>query len=225
MHYQTKQDQVAEVLREQIIAGVYERGQKLKQADLAEELGVSVTPVREALRILEAEGYVLGLSHRGVLVPPFNVEQAKELFELRMSLELSLTAHALPNLTDDKLQELYALQDVYAESTKKLDRNELRTANYRLHFRLYELARRPQTLQFVRVLWAKYPFHYLDAIESRTARAVREHIVFLECLKNGDQSGALEAMEVHIRCGWEEFSSCQVAELADPVYDSQENSR
>lgn len=216
MHFQTKQDQVAEVLRERIVAGVYERGQKLKQADIAEELGVSVTPVREALRILEAEGYVLGLSHRGVLVPPFLVDQARELFELRLTLERELTLQALPKVTAAKLAELRKFQKRYADATRKLQRNELRTANYRLHFRLYELANRPQTLQFVRVLWAKYPFHYLDAIESRTSRAVEEHEAFLACLEQKDHDGAIKAMEAHIRCGWDEFSSRQVAELAKP---------
>lgn len=216
MLFQTKQDQVAEVLRERIIAGIYNRGQKLKQADIAEELGVSVTPVREALRILEAEGYVLGLSHRGVLVPPFLVDQARELFELRLTLERELTVQALPKITPAKLAELREFQEQYAEATRNLRRNELRTANYRLHFRIYELANRPQTLQFVRVLWAKYPFHYLDAIESRTSRAVEEHEIFLKHLENGDLENAIKAMEVHIRCGWDEFSSRQVAALAEP---------
>ena len=69
MAFQTKQDHVAEILRERIIAGIYARGDKLKQADIAAELGVSITPVREALQMLEAEGYVQGLAHKGVLVP------------------------------------------------------------------------------------------------------------------------------------------------------------
>jgi DNA-binding GntR family transcriptional regulator len=105
MAFQTKQDHVAEILRERIIAGIYARGDKLKQADIAAELGVSITPVREALQMLEAEGYVQGLAHKGVLVPELVAERQQEIFDLRLNLEQELTLHAIRNMakTDLKL--------------------------------------------------------------------------------------------------------------------------
>ncbi|MEF2558932.1 GntR family transcriptional regulator [Aurantimonas sp. C2-5-R2] len=216
MAFRTKQDHVAEVLRERIISGVYERGEKLRQGDIAEELEVSLTPVREAMKILEAEGYIISMSHRGVLVPPFYVEQAEELFELRMLLERRLTENAFNRMTSERLAELEAIQAEYATATSSMDRNQLRSANYRFHFRMYEWANEPQTLAFVRVLWAKYPFHYLDAIKSRTTRAVREHQAFLIQAQAGNVEGALEAMEEHIRAGWKEFSQQQIVNVASP---------
>jgi DNA-binding GntR family transcriptional regulator len=72
----TVEHQIAEVLREKIIVGVIARGQKLKQAEIARLLGVSITPVREALRLLEAQGYVTVKAHRGAVVSPFMVEGA-----------------------------------------------------------------------------------------------------------------------------------------------------
>ena len=86
---ETVEHQIAEILREKIIVGVIARGQKLKQAEIARLLGVSITPVREALRLLEAQGYVAVRAHRGAIVAPFVVEGAEELYELRQVLETS----------------------------------------------------------------------------------------------------------------------------------------
>jgi DNA-binding GntR family transcriptional regulator len=205
MAFRTKQDQVAEILRERIIAGIYRRGEKLKQADIAKELGVSITPVREALQMLDAEGYVLGHAHKGVLVPEFQPAQALEIYELRLKLERDLTAHALQHMTPATLAELRAIQDQVAGANRSRDLSGIRTANYRFHFTLYEAAGRPQTLHFVRVLWAKYPFTDQDQKFSRTERMQAEHEIFLKKVEAGDQTGAVEAMVDHIQNGWREF--------------------
>ena len=105
----TKETLVADFLRERIIWGFFPRGQKLKQAEVAEMLDISITPVREALKLLEAEGYVVGTSHKGVVVAPFQLEQTEELLQLRVILELRLTAAALAVITPDVLDELHAL--------------------------------------------------------------------------------------------------------------------
>ena len=78
--FRTKEGQVAEFLRERIISGYFARGQKLKQAEIAQMLDLSITPVREALKLLEAQGYVVGSSHRGAVVAPFQVSEAEELY-------------------------------------------------------------------------------------------------------------------------------------------------
>ena len=98
----TVERQIAEVLREKIIVGVIARGQKLKQAEIARLLGVSITPVREALRLLEAQGYVAVKAHRGAVVSPFVVEGAEELYELRQALESRLTREAARRMTSSR---------------------------------------------------------------------------------------------------------------------------
>jgi len=217
MEFRTKQDQVAEILRERIIAGAYRRGEKLKQADIAAELGVSITPVREALHILEAEGYVTGISHKGLIVPELVAEQALETYELRLVLERELTAHAVARITREKLAELRLIQRDVVEAHRAGDRHAVRTANYRFHFRLYALADRPQTLQFVRVLWAKYPFTVQDMPASRTDRMRGEHERFLERVAAGDVEGATEAMVAHIRSGWRELTESGVFQVPPAV--------
>jgi DNA-binding GntR family transcriptional regulator len=206
MSFATKQDRVAEIIRERIIVGIYGRGEKLKQADLAAELGVSITPVREALLALEAEGYVRGLPHKGLLVPELIPERLGEIYDLRLTLERDLTAAALANMSSAKLQELLDLQRTLERSLESGDLHAVRTANYRFHFRLYEIAERPQTLHFVRVLWAKYPFTAQDVKRNRPERMRSEHELFLQKVEEQDHPGAVEAMVQHIKNGWREIT-------------------
>jgi DNA-binding GntR family transcriptional regulator len=205
--FATKQDWVAEIIRERIIVGTYGRGQQLKQADLAEKLGVSITPVREALLTLEAEGYVRGMPHKGLLVPELRPELALEIYELRLMLERDLTTRALRRMAPAMLAELMELHRGLVRALGTHGLEAVRTANYRFHFRLYEMADRPQTLQFVRVLWAKYPFTAQDEKRSRPNRMRREHQLFLEKAQQDDQPGAVEAMLQHIRNGWREITT------------------
>jgi len=205
MAFQTKQDHVAEILRERIIAGIYARGDKLKQADIAAELGVSITPVREALQMLEAEGYVQGLAHKGVLVPELVAERQQEIFDLRLNLEQELTLHAIRNMAKTDLKLIQSIQKQLNEAIKNQDINAVRTENYRFHFKLYELAQRPQTLKFVRVLWAQYPFTRQDKTSSRPDTMRKEHEHFLEQLAAGNEAGAVQAMLDHIQSGWKQL--------------------
>jgi DNA-binding GntR family transcriptional regulator len=203
--FATKQDWVAEIVRERIIVGAYRRGEQLKQADLAEELGVSITPVREALLTLEAEGYVRGLPHKGLLVPELVTELAEEIYQLRLVLERNLTERALDHMTPAGLVELKDLHRQLLRALKSDDLLQVRIANYRFHFRLYEMAERPQTLHFVRVLWAKYPFTAQDVKRSRPGRMRQEHELFLKKIEQGQPAQAVEAMLQHIANGWHEL--------------------
>lgn len=209
---QTKEHQVAELLRERIIAGSFVRGQRLKQAEIARQLNLSITPVREALRLLEAEGYVRVSSHRGAVVAPFQVDQADELYDLRLILEGRLTAAAAKRLTDEEYHSLTLLQAEIRDATQRGDREGIRGGNFRFHFRLYELADMPHTLEFVRVLWAKYPFDLLGAIPGRPQLVLEEHTVLLDALRQRDARLALRAMHAHITSGHRQFTATYTLE-------------
>jgi DNA-binding GntR family transcriptional regulator len=204
---QTKEHQIAERLRERIIAGGFARGQRLKQTEIAKQLNTSITPVREALRLLEAEGYVRVSSHRGAVVAPFQIDQADELYNLRMSLEGKLTAGATIRLTPDEFESLVLIDTEIRDATRQDDRQAIRGGNFRLHFRLYGLAAMPNTLEFVRVLWAKYPFDMLGAIPGRPALVLDEHAILIEALRERDARKAMRAMQAHITSGHRQFKA------------------
>lgn len=212
----TTEHQVAEILREKIIVGILERGRKLKQVELSEMLGVSVTPVREALRLLEAQGYVTVSAHRGAIVAPFLIEGAEELLQLRMLLEPRLTLEAVRRMSVHDLDVLKALNHDLLVASRANDYSTCREKNFRFHFRLYELAGQPQTLDFVRVLWAKYPLDLLSRLPGRQRRVFEEHAVLLAALESRDAEGAARAVETHVASGWNAFLSEYDSDRAGP---------
>jgi DNA-binding GntR family transcriptional regulator len=202
MDLRTKEEQVADYLREGIISGMFPRGSRLKQAEIAEKLQLSITPVREALKLLEAEGYVTGDSYRGACVVPFDASASEEILELRMLLESRLVRGTAEKVTAHDIQELRALADQFEQAFKDDDRAAARGVNYRFHVRLYSIAAMPQTLHFVQILWARYPFDLINAVEGRGQQAADEHDEILSALLAGDATAAMLAMRKHIESGW-----------------------
>lgn len=203
--FKTKEEYVADVLREGILAGRFPRGARLKQAEIAQMLDISITPVREAFRILEAEGYVLSITHRGIVVAPFDASTTREIMELRAMLESRLAVAAMQNMTPQDEAELAKLERDFEKAIARVDRSSVRAMNYRFHSHLYSLAQRPQTLHFVQVLWAKYPFDLINLIAHRPGRAAKEHAAILKAIARRDQKALLAAVRDHIEAGWREL--------------------
>src|SRR6187551_998389 len=100
---QTVASMTVEALRERILRGDYPEGEPLRQDTLADELGVSRIPVREALRQLEAEGLVTVTPHRGAIVTTLSAAELEEVFALRAEVESALLRAAIPRLDPDRL--------------------------------------------------------------------------------------------------------------------------
>jgi len=122
MEFRTKEEQVADFLREGIISGMFERGSRLKQAEIAERLQLSITPVREALKLLEAEGYVTGNSYRGACVAPFDASASEEVLDLRLQLESRLIRGTLQHVTGQDISELQAINAEFGRAFELGDR-------------------------------------------------------------------------------------------------------
>jgi DNA-binding GntR family transcriptional regulator len=211
MDYRTKEEQVADYLRERILSGVYPRGSRLKQAEIAEQLHLSITPVREALKLLEAEGYIGGDSYRGARVAPFDASASGEILQLRLMLETQLVRACAERVTARDITDLRVLADEFALAFKAGDRAIARGVNYRFHRRMYDIAVMPQTLHFVQILWARYPFDLINAVQDRGQEAVDEHEDILQALTRGDASAAMLAMRQHIESGWAVLKTVQPA--------------
>lgn len=215
MEYRTKEEQVADYLREGIISGRLPRGTRLKQQEIAQQLKISITPVREALKLLEAEGYIASDSYRGATVVPFDIGTSTEILKLRIMLETQLVESTARNLTADNIGELKALADQFEAAARAGDSKLARGVNYRFHRRIYDFANLPQTLHFVQVLWARYPFDVINRVEGRASRAADEHAELLRNFIEGDAAGAMLTMRRHIESGWNEFrASVETREVA-----------
>ncbi len=207
MEYRTKEEQVADHLREAILAGRLPRGTRLKQAEIAEQLRISITPVREALRLLEAEGYIDSRSFKGATVVPLDIVASEEVLRLRVLLEGQLVQHAVQHATTADLQDVRRLAEEFAAAAEQQDSALARGANYRMHRRLYDTAGLPQTQQFVQILWARYPFDVINRVDGRASRAAEEHEQLLRCVIERDIAGAMLTLRLHIEAGWNELNS------------------
>lgn len=205
MQFKTKEEQVADYLREGIIAGRFPRGARLKQQEIAALLNTSITPVREALKLLEAEGYVSGDNFRGAVVAPFDFEASSEVLDLRIQLETRLVKGAVERASADDIAELTVLAREFAEAFDAGDNEAARAANYRFHHRMFAIAAMPQTLHFVQILWARYPFDLINRLKGRVRRAAEEHDEMLAAIIAGDLATAMLATRQHIEAGWAEL--------------------
>jgi DNA-binding GntR family transcriptional regulator len=211
MQFRTKEEQVADFLREGIIAGRYPRGTRLKQQEIADLLRTSITPVREALKLLAAEGYVTGDSYRGAVVAPFDIAASNETLALRVLLETQLVCGAVERATAADIAELRTLAEEFATAFDAGDNESARAANYRFHHRMFEIAAMPQTLHFVQILWARYPFDLINRLQGRVRRAAEEHDMMIAALIARDTAAAMLATRQHIEAGWFELRDALAA--------------
>ena len=211
MQFRTKEEQVADFLREGIISGRYGRGERLKQQEIATLLNTSITPVREALKLLAAEGYVLGDSYRGSVVAPFDLDASSEVLALRILLETQLVRGAVEKVSGADIAELRVLANAFASAFAAGDNEAARAANYRFHHRMFEIAGMPQTLHFVQILWARYPFDLINRLKGRVSRAAEEHDDMLAALIAGDIAAAMLATRHHIEAGFHELQQAMAA--------------
>ncbi len=107
--YQPLREVVCESLREAIRKGILKPGERIMEIKLAEELGVSRTPVREAIRKLELEGYVVMMPRRGTYVADMSIRDINEIFEIRTALESLSNSLAAEHITEDELEHLQRL--------------------------------------------------------------------------------------------------------------------
>jgi DNA-binding GntR family transcriptional regulator len=198
VRYPTKKEYVTHVLREEIISGARRPGDRVMQQEVADALGMSVTPVREAIRQLESEGYLESVAHVGVRVPWVDFDGLDEVYRLRRQLEGDLAAEAARRVTADGLATVRRLLESFAAAVEARDRIAARRANYRFHLAIFELAAQPVTLGLVNSLWAKFPWDSLDDVEGRGRRALAEHGAQLAALETGDPEASRRAEQDHI---------------------------
>jgi DNA-binding GntR family transcriptional regulator len=215
MEYRTKEEQVADFLREGIIAGRFPRGSRLKQLEIAKLLQTSITPVREALKLLAAEGYVVGDSYRGATVAPFDITASNEMLNLRILLETQLVRAAVEQATAADIEDLRAMAIEFERAVAARENETARAANYRFHRRIFEIPNLPQTLHFVQVLWARYPFDLINKIKGRVSRAAEEHDELLKAFIARDSAAAMLATRQHIESGWVELLNAVKSQTAE----------
>jgi DNA-binding GntR family transcriptional regulator len=195
----TSAERALDTLREDILRGTLPAGARLGEVELADRLGVSRTPVREALSRLAAEGLVELVPNRGARVASWTVDELEGVFALRSLLEPQLTALAVPHAT---AADLDALEGLAAEMVDlgEADPDGLVPLNRAFHGRLVELAAAPALATAlagaVHSPLVARNFHAYDAASLH--RSLAHHAEIVAALRAGDPEWARAVMTAHI---------------------------
>ena len=194
-------DWVYRSVREAITEGYFEPGEKLDQDLVADELEVSRTPVREALKALESEGFVEIRPHRGVYIPKLSPQDIRFVYEIRILLETDAVRRAIPRIPDSVLAEMEELLKETKKQFEAGDRTAILKGDHRFHstivdnvendlFReiLESLAHRISQVRRVALV---QPGPHL--VESQN-----EHYDILRAMRQRDSETATEAMQTHL---------------------------
>lgn len=192
---------VVDAIRRGILAGDYPVGERLDQKLLAEKLGVSIIPVREGLRQLEAEGLIRLIPHRGAFVAELSVAELREIYLIREVLEGLAAELAVPNLDSSAFHQLERLLDQMEEATAEQNFDLLLELNRTFHFTIYEATNCPLLLQIIVGLWdrsALYRRVYIHLPE-RASQALAEHKEIYQASKQRDALWAHQAVRKNVR--------------------------
>ncbi len=186
-------ESVYDALREAFTRGAFAPGETVSLRSLAEQLGTSMTPVREAVRRLVAEGALIDTPSRTLEVPPFDADRMRELKSARLALELLLLEEAMENM---KEPEISALEGIICALRPDGEQPDLKQ-NYDFHFSLYRKARSKVILPLVEALWLQYGAFLNLVVREKTASEIPEHIhhqQVIAALRNGDKNAARVAL-------------------------------
>jgi DNA-binding GntR family transcriptional regulator len=198
--YLPLRDVVFQTLRQAILRGELKPGERLMEIHLAQKLGVSRTPVREAIHKLEQEGLVVMIPRKGAIVAEITKSDLEDVLEVRMALEELAVRDACRRITKEQLAELRRLADEFQKTLYGSDVGACAEADMKFHEAIYEATgngRLVQILNNLREQMYRYRMEYLKDRQSHS-HLVQEHEELLKYLEERDEQKALEVTERHI---------------------------
>jgi DNA-binding GntR family transcriptional regulator len=198
----TKRDQIVDHLRRRIVGGELARGERLRQDDLAEQFGASITPVREAFTILESEGLVTSEPHRGVRVAMVDLQRATSLYVLRRLSEPYAVERATLRLTELDLRSADRLAHDIESAAHAGEIDAVRKLNHDFHFTFYDRCGIAGLTDHIAALWGAFPWDLAISAPERSSASAREHRDLLGALRVRDAKRAGEITAHHICQGF-----------------------
>lgn len=191
---------IFEKIREDVLNDVYKSGEKIIEAKVAEEMGVSRTPVREALKQLELDGLVENIPNRGVIVKGVTTGDIDDIYEMRLAIEGIAARWSVERMSEETLKDLKEIYELMEFYTVKKDIDKIFELNTRFHEVIYKAA------------CSRYLEHVLSDFqqfikstrkrsletEGRAEEALTEHYAVLEAFLARDAEAAIKALVNHI---------------------------
>lgn len=212
----TAQEAVLAELRRAIASGELKPGESIAQATLAERLGVSRVPVREALKILQGEGQVEYQPHHGYSVTRLDLDDLREAYRIRQLLETEAARISVPEFGPEQISALARAARDVDDAGDRQDYAAMAEANRRFHFLLVEGAGMPRLTHLVRILWDSTDvyrsFYYTDAANRHRVRA--EHAGIVQAVADGDLEAVVRQLDEHRQHAIDEITAAMTAESA-----------
>lgn len=199
-------EEIFDALHRQIIAGKYAPGDWLRQEDIASQMGVSMTPVREAFDLLVAKGIAERVPYRGVRVRELNTKEVIEAYGLRLTLEAIIAREAAANITPEQVTRLKKIMD---EMDRHVDLNEMpqeRQLSREFHATIAEASGNALLIQLYTIVsnafpdWLLYEALYRkpELVSDSVSQTHSEHTEILDALKKGDADRAIKLSIEHV---------------------------
>lgn len=194
----TLHERVVSRLREAILNGEFQPGERLIQEELAEAMGVSRMPIREALRQLEKEGLVTLEAHKGAIVTPITLEDIEEIYELRANLEALGLERSMRDLSRDDKNRLQQLADDMEQAVQKQNAERFIALNAEFHRMLRKGSKWRRLHNFLELLWHGFPPHTPNILPRQMDQSLLEHKEILQAIEAGDGERAKRTIQKHI---------------------------
>jgi DNA-binding GntR family transcriptional regulator len=206
-------DEVYEFLSDKIIAGKYSSGDWIRQEDISTQLGVSQTPVREALDRLVASGLAERVPYRGVRVPVLNSKEIVDAFISRLILESEAVRLAANIINPQQIENLSKLVDMTTNLVSLEDLSTLRQVNKEFHAKLVEAADNPllsklyeiTTNAFPDWMLYEYMFRHPELLQANLKREFSEHRAIVNALATKDPQLSSNNVAHHIKNLWNDL--------------------
>jgi DNA-binding GntR family transcriptional regulator len=197
---------VADRMRTAILDGQYKPGEWMRQERIAQELGVSQMPVREALKQLASEGLIEHVPYRGARVVDISPIDVEDIYAMRGFLEGRAAGFAAANITPEEITELKQLHSEIEDILSPEHVVKYRELNRRFHELIFTASRRPYLIRTLGLLWAAFPTMLIGNYPRTASQPLAgrdnvdkiEHAAIIDALEKGDTAIAQKVMQEHV---------------------------
>lgn len=221
----TKAALIADALRETIATGGLDDGTRLYQDQLAQQFETSITPVREALKLLQAEGLLVSEPHRGVRVAFPDLDQMASIYVMRRLVEPYAAARSAPRLSRRDLDRARMINEEFG-TVGSSTAEDARRLNHEFHFVFYNACGLPTLHSEIERLWTGFPWAALQVHRGHNASSYEDHLEMIEAVESGGEPVIRQRFETHIFRGFESLMAHMGVTLVnDPFEDSEGDHR
>lgn len=198
--YLPLRDVVFQTLRQAILRGNFQPGERLMEIHLAQKLGVSRTPVREAIRMLELEGLVIMVPRKGAIVAEITMSDLEDVLEVRAALEDLAVRKACQNMTNEEIEKLKSAAKEFADCLKQEDLMASAEADVNFHELICEATKNRRLGQILNNIREQIYRYRLENLKDKSSHAnlLEEHENICNALEARSEERASEAIRVHI---------------------------